>query len=101
MPATHQNFHDRTALITGASSGIGAVLMQKLGGEGLRVIGVARRAGYLEKIKASVIARGGKVDVILADLAAPEQRLEVENRIRTTVGVPDIIINNAGFGWYG
>ncbi len=101
MPPTHPNVHPRSVLITGASSGIGAALMLKLGGMGLHMIGAARRAGCLENIKETIIRNGGKADFILVDLAKPEQRFGLENQIRAIVNVPDIIINNAGFGWYG
>jgi len=90
-----------TVLITGASSGIGAVSARFLAARGLQVILVARREERLLEIRDEIVKTGGKADVIQADLSVESQRQAVYDQIVEKCGCPDILINNAGFGWYG
>ncbi len=91
----------KTAVITGASSGIGSAVAQKLAKEGMQVVLVARRLEKLEQVKEIIIAQGGKAFIIQADLADEQQRLEVYEKALDFSGVVDVLVNNAGFGWYG
>jgi len=88
-------------LLTGASGGIGAAIFKKLATKGLYVLGIARRSELLEKLKQDIRDEGGKVDVFRADLSCKEERLHLEQFVRNQIGVPNVVINNAGFGWYG
>ncbi len=88
------------ALVTGASSGIGALTAKKLAAEGLRVVLVARRQERLEEVAAEIRAAGGRADVFDADLTSAEEREAVIEFVRS-VGELDVLINNAGFGWHG
>ena len=64
-----------TALVTGASSGIGAVYAERLADRGYDLVLVARRRAELEALAARIAARTGrKVDVLAADLAQSEDR---------------------------
>jgi short-subunit dehydrogenase len=90
--------HGALAIVTGASSGIGAATAEALAQRGARVVLLARRAAELEQIADGIRARGGEAHsypVDLADGAAVEQ---IAQAIRQSLGVPDIIINNAGAG---
>jgi 3-oxoacyl-[acyl-carrier protein] reductase len=81
----------RTALVTGASGGIGGAIARQLHGQGARVILTGRRSDALEALAADL---GDRVVVQLADLASPGA---AERLIETVEGDGlDILINNAG-----
>lgn len=88
----------RTALITGASAGIGAEFARQLGASGTRLILVARRMERLEAIAAELRERyGAVVDVLQADLSKNRDIEKVEAAVSATEDL-DLLVNNAGFG---
>jgi short-subunit dehydrogenase len=88
------------ALITGASSGIGAELAHLCAADGYGLILVARRTDRLEQLGAELAsARGVKYRTIAADLAAPDAAALIHQQ--TSGETVDILINNAGFGLRG
>ena len=95
------DFKGKIALVTGASSGIGAATARKLAQEGLRVVLVARREDRLQVLAEEIRAAGGKAEVIAADLACEKARQEIYDTIRRRWGPVDVLVNNAGLGWYG
>ena len=86
----------RTALLTGASGGIGTHIAEGLGRAGVRVALSGRRAEALEQLAARVRGVGGDAAVVRADLAdlGAADRLVAE--VEAVVGPLDILINNAG-----
>ena len=85
-----------TALVTGASSGIGAIYAERLADRGYDLVLVARRRTELETLAVRIAGRTGrKVDVITADLAQPEGQALVERRLREDATIT-LLINNAG-----
>ena len=92
--------HYQTALITGASSGIGASFARFLASKGIAVLLAARRLDRLEAVRAEISAAGGYAEVYGADLSIEEERNTLFKTITGQHQV-DILINNAGFGWYG
>ncbi len=91
----------KTAVVTGASGGIGAAIAQRLAREGMRVALVARNRERLESVAAQVREAGGEALVVVADLADEGERLRAFEQIRATLGPVDVLVNNAGLGWYG
>lgn len=94
-------WNNKVALITGASSGIGASTARVLSGHGITVVLVARRLEKLEKVAESIRLAGGKAYVFTADLSSETERARLIQTVIEQVGVPDILVNNAGIGWYG
>jgi hypothetical protein len=91
----------RVAVVTGASSGIGALVARMLGRKGYRVFLVARREERLTRLADEIRSSGGRADVLAVDLARPEGARTVYNRVVETGDGIDVLVNSAGFGWYG
>jgi short-subunit dehydrogenase len=86
----------KSALVTGASSGIGEVFACKLFGMGYRLILVARRKDRLDALSVKL----GNAEVLTADLATDSGLQRVENRIAAESEL-EFLVNNAGFGVQG
>jgi hypothetical protein len=85
------------ALITGASSGIGAEFARELARRGNDLILVARRKERLEELARRLEHESGiAVEIVVADLATEEGLASVEQRIHST-GNLELLVNNAGF----
>ena len=87
-----------TALVTGASSGIGAELALGLARLGVRVGITARRVDRLETLARSIREAGGFVAVAPADAADGEATRAAIDRLVAAIGPPDLLIANAGVG---
>ena len=96
-----KSWEEKNAVITGASSGIGASFAKFLADEGVYVILTARREERLKNLQAEIIAREGKASYYVADLSREKECKLVFQKIHAEFGKIDILINNAGFGWYG
>ncbi|WP_321490191.1 SDR family oxidoreductase [uncultured Hyphomonas sp.] len=87
-----------TALITGASSGIGSVYADRLARRGYDLILVARNTARLQKVATRISKDTGRaVNVMTADLATPVDLLRVEQILRDNAAIT-MLVNNAGFG---
>ena len=85
---------DKTVLITGGSTGIGAAFARHLAAEGAKLILVARNEARLAKIKGELQT---EVQLLPCDLSVPGAAA----RIRAATGEVDLLINNAGYATYG
>ncbi|MFH2040624.1 MAG: SDR family oxidoreductase [Chloroflexota bacterium] len=89
------------ALVTGASSGIGAATARILADHGMHVILTARRLERLLGLKSEIEENGGQVDVFPADLTREDERKSLFDKVHTLSRNIDLLVNNAGSGWYG
>jgi uncharacterized protein len=86
------------ALITGASSGIGAIYAERLARRGHDLVLVARTRDKLEKLARRITKESGRtVEVLIADLSAPADLVRIESRLRADTGIT-MLVNNAGMG---
>lgn len=92
----------KTALITGASSGIGAEYAAALAARGDDLVLVARSLSRLEALAAQLRQRHGiRIEVIGQDLTVPDAAARVVNELAARQLSIDVLINNAGFGSAG
>jgi len=89
---------EKTVLLTGASTGIGASLARRLGREGATVLLLARTEAKLRAEAEEVMAAGGQAHVYPVDLYDKEATAAIVEQVRSAHGVPDVIVNNAGAG---
>ncbi len=91
------SFIGKVAVVTGASSGIGAAAAKALANAGAKVALIARRVDLLRENAASILAAGGSAAIFPADITAPEEVRQVFSEIQQELGSVDILINAAGF----
>lgn len=92
---------DRSALVTGASSGIGAEIARELASRGHGLVLVARRRERLEKLRDELSDRGVRIEVIPADLGVRAERQRLADEVDATGLEIDILVNNAGLSTIG
>jgi dihydroflavonol-4-reductase len=99
--AAPRPLRQKVAVVTGASGGIGAIVARRLAALGYRIFLVARRTDRLDTLASEIQAEGGRADVLAVDLARPEGVQAVFDAVMETGNGIDVLVNNAGFGWYG
>lgn len=87
-----------TAVVTGASSGIGRATALELARRGAKVVVLARTASRLDELVTEIVASGGAAAAYPVDLADPDAVLDVASRIAVEHATPDLVVNNAGAG---
>src|SRR5881275_93210 len=98
MPMTQpRNLQGQKALVTGATSGIGRAVALQLARDGAEVIVHGRDAARGAETVESIAAAGGRARFVGADLSDPADL----QRLVEAVGDIDVLVNNAGFSWFG
>lgn len=92
MMSTSTSLHGRTALVTGATSGIGKAVARKLAGQGARIVLHGRDQERGETLVKEIEALGGTARFVAADLTDADDTL----RLAAEVGAVDILVSNAG-----
>lgn len=103
MPGT---LHGKTALVTGASRGIGEALAVRFAREGAVVVVTARTSepggrlpGSLRETVATITAKGDHAVAVAADLSRSSERRRLVDSAQESVGPIDILVNNAAVSW--
>ena len=91
------NDNVRTALVTGATSGLGRAIARRLAAGGFDVVVHGRDSGRGREVVDEIRQTGGHARSETADLSEPA---EIE-RLAAAVGDVDVLVNNAGFSWFG
>jgi short-subunit dehydrogenase len=95
----HQTLRGEVAIVTGASSGIGAATAHALARRGARVVLAARRVEELDAQVRAIMAAGGQALAIPTDVADRAQVVRLVERTKDTFGPVDVLVNNAGVNW--
>lgn len=91
----------KTAIVTGASRGIGAAIARELGKNAVDVALLARDRYALELVSDEIAAGGGKAVPVVVDLADSASLAAAMDAARTELGQNDILVNNAGSSPFG
>ena len=91
----------RVAVITGASSGIGLACAEAFAGEGMPVVLTARRADRLDEAVKNLRTGGGRAESVVADVTSETGMDLAVQRAQQAFGRLDVMVCNAGFGYYG
>jgi 3-oxoacyl-[acyl-carrier protein] reductase len=87
----------KTALVTGASMGIGRAIAKGLAAEGVRVCIAARRKPLLEELAKEIVAAGGvRPDIVEIDMMEPGAPEKLARAAQQALGSVDILVNSAG-----
>jgi 3-oxoacyl-[acyl-carrier protein] reductase len=91
----------KTALVTGGGRGIGAAIAIKLASLGANTIICGRTLARLQHTAGQARSAGGQSEAMACDLADWNSVIALAERVQKTFGRLDILINNAGVGWFG
>ena len=96
--ASPDRWKDRIALVTGASSGIGAEIARALSSLGMKVALLARRREPLEALAAALRSGGAQAMACVGDVVSEADVVATYARVRDEWGTVDLLVNNAGTG---
>lgn len=96
MITTQYDLNGKTALVTGASGGLGESFAHALAANGARVMVTARRQDALERVAGDIRAEGGQAHAAVMDVLDTDSIAAAFDAAEAVFGVPDIIVCNAG-----
>ena len=98
---SRSSLKDQVAIITGASSGIGEAIAQRLARSGAKLVLTARRSERLEKLRADLDPSGTRTLAVACDITVDADRRRLVAAALERFGRIDILVNNAGYGQRG
>ncbi|MEP5758614.1 MAG: SDR family oxidoreductase [Litoreibacter sp.] len=93
---THPDLSGQTAIITGASRGIGAATALHFGGLGAHVVLAARSTEDIKRLADDIVARGGTAQAVATDVSHNQAVADLVETTVKTAGRLDVLVNNAG-----
>src|SRR5262249_599847 len=84
------------SLITGAGRGIGEAIAYAFASAGIRVVVTARTTAEIERVVATIRAKGGEALALVSDVTKPESIAQAVAHVQNTWGAITILVNNAG-----
>lgn len=100
MSNTEKSLIHETIIITGASRGIGQATAHQLAAAGAHVVLGARNMDQLNAVVDAIKSKGGKATAMELDVSKRESCEEFINKTRDQIGIPTVLINNAGIGTF-
>ena len=91
----------KIALVTGAGRGIGAAIALRLAGLGATTIVCGRTLARLQHTAGQIRSAGGQSEAMACDVADWNSVAALAERVQKTFGRLDVLVNNAGIGWFG
>ncbi|RPH49256.1 MAG: SDR family NAD(P)-dependent oxidoreductase [Planctomycetota bacterium] len=98
LPCLNMDLKNGTAIVTGASKGIGRAIAEALAREGMRLVIGARTAGPLEEAARAI---GGEVETVVGDVGDESVAARLVQAAARRFGRIDVVVNNAGIGHHG
>ncbi|WP_296746787.1 SDR family NAD(P)-dependent oxidoreductase [Mesorhizobium sp.] len=92
---------DKTILVTGSTDGVGRLVAERLCAAGARVLVHGRDQGRAKAVVAGIEAKGGKAELLIADLSSLAEVRRLADTVRERTDRLDVLINNAGVGTGG
>ena len=101
MNDTQKPFRNKLVVVTGAGSGIGRATALGFAANGARIVAADLDPAAAASVSELITARGGAAHARQADVSAAADMERFANWVRTEVGVPDVVVNNAGIAIVG
>ena len=96
-----QELSGRTAIVTGASSGIGRAIAEQLGAKGAHVVLHGRDEAAMDESAKKIVAAGGAASTVASDIRSPDAMQHLVDTAVSATGQLDIFVNNAGVSYLG